>query len=336
MAATAHAGELEFSTNKAKIDNAPVDVYVAVAKEAKPDDWKALPWAEYPAPGQSVSELAATHGATTAVNANFFREDKPGQQEPIGLVVHEGRVMSFPSHFYPSIAFIKGKLEWDVVSFSVAAEIDVGGKKKLKNKVCRMNARASRGCAALWFTKPPSGLKNLVYLKREAGEGVGIALAKKTYAVLAEPEDGALILQWSETVDPATAKSITIDGVLKGGHLGKEWQNVKEAVSGSHILMPKKSHPPLTRSWAIARQPRTIAGVTTDGKPFVAVFDGRRDDSRGTSVQDAWTYLQKNFGAAWALNLDGGGSTTMIHAGALANKPSDRFARPVSVGWGAK
>jgi hypothetical protein len=44
----------------------------------------------------------------------------------------------------------------------------------------------------------------------------------------------------------------------------------------------------------------------------------------------AFARFFKSQGALWALNLDGGGSTTMVVRGRVRNRPSDGRERPVS------
>jgi exopolysaccharide biosynthesis protein len=85
--------------------------------------------------------------------------------------------------------------------------------------------------------------------------------------------------------------------------------------------------------------PRTAVGIDTDtGKVLLVVVDGRSESSTGyTLVQLA--RLMVRLGAEEALNLDGGGSSTMAvtpPGGALtvANTPSDGQQRPVPEGLG--
>ena len=122
---------------------------------------------------------------------------------------------------------------------------------------------------------------------------------------------------------------------LRGERLGTAWDGVTEAVSGSHVLTGFATVPAVTRPWAKSRQPRTLLGVDEQGRAFVAVVDGRREGSRGASIKDSFELARKVTGARWALNLDGGGSSTLLFRGRLANRPSDGLPRAVAVGFGA-
>ncbi len=79
-----------------------------------------------------------------------------------------------------------------------------------------------------------------------------------------------------------------------------------------------------------SRNPRTSVGLSQDGKTlFLMVVDGRSSASVGmTCVEVAAT--MKGFGAYDAINLDGGGSTTMYLRGTgIVNTPSDGSERTV-------
>ncbi len=98
--------------------------------------------------------------------------------------------------------------------------------------------------------------------------------------------------------------------------------NIELAVSGYRCLnagAPDTSGPEL--------HPRTGAGVSQDGAiVYLLVIDGRRHASQGATIQEVGAWL-KHFGAWNGINLDGGGSTTMVrwvagsHVAELVNSP---------------
>jgi exopolysaccharide biosynthesis protein len=77
--------------------------------------------------------------------------------------------------------------------------------------------------------------------------------------------------------------------------------------------------------------PRTAIAKLKSGQILLLTVDGRQP---GESIGMSLTMLADllvEFGAAEAINLDGGGSTTMVIRNKLANKPSDATGeRPVS------
>ncbi len=68
------------------------------------------------------------------------------------------------------------------------------------------------------------------------------------------------------------------------------------------------------------QNPRTAAGVTGDGELVVVVIDGRQRGSRGVDLIEL-AEIMLNLGSVEAVNLDGGGSTTLVVDGVLVNRP---------------
>ncbi|ONI68246.1 sporulation domain-containing protein [Kribbella sp. ALI-6-A] len=81
--------------------------------------------------------------------------------------------------------------------------------------------------------------------------------------------------------------------------------------------------------WVHKRNPRTIAGVDGQGRTVLITADGRSTASLGLGIAEA-AAVAKSFGLREAINLDGGGSTTMVANGKVINAPSDATGeRPV-------
>ncbi|MFF1277632.1 phosphodiester glycosidase family protein [Streptomyces marokkonensis] len=81
--------------------------------------------------------------------------------------------------------------------------------------------------------------------------------------------------------------------------------------------------------WVHKRNPRTLAGVDAAGRTVLVTADGRSTDALGLSITEA-AEVARSLGLRDAVNLDGGGSTTMVANGAVINDPSDAAGeRPV-------
>jgi hypothetical protein len=82
--------------------------------------------------------------------------------------------------------------------------------------------------------------------------------------------------------------------------------------------------------FGIRRNPRTMAGIARDGRLLLVTVDGHDAGySVGLSFPEE-AALMRALGARDAVNLDGGGSTTMAIRGALINRPSDATGeRPI-------
>ncbi|MEV5330549.1 phosphodiester glycosidase family protein [Streptomyces werraensis] len=81
--------------------------------------------------------------------------------------------------------------------------------------------------------------------------------------------------------------------------------------------------------WVHKRNPRTLAGTDAAGRTVLVTADGRSTDSLGLSITES-AKVARSLGLRDAVNLDGGGSTTMVANGQVINKPSDAAGeRPV-------
>lgn len=82
-------------------------------------------------------------------------------------------------------------------------------------------------------------------------------------------------------------------------------------------------------TFGLRRNPRTLAGVTDDGRLLLVVVDGRQPDwSVGATFEESARILQ-SLGARDGLNLDGGGSSTMVIRGEVVNRPSEGKPRAI-------
>jgi len=71
------------------------------------------------------------------------------------------------------------------------------------------------------------------------------------------------------------------------------------------------------------RHPRTALGFTRDtSRIYLVTVDGRSAESQGMTLAELASFLKHRFRLWNALNLDGGGSTTMVINGEVMNTPS--------------
>ncbi|MFD2352767.1 phosphodiester glycosidase family protein [Nonomuraea ferruginea] len=111
--------------------------------------------------------------------------------------------------------------------------------------------------------------------------------------------------------------------------------DVKAAVGGNWVLVKDGKAQNSTDQSA---HPRTAVGFSADGKKmYLLTVDGRQADSRGVTLNEL-AAMMVELGAADALNLDGGGSSTMLArepgqaAPQVENSPSDGGERHVPNG----
>ncbi len=104
-------------------------------------------------------------------------------------------------------------------------------------------------------------------------------------------------------------------------------KSVRTAVGGGPILIQDGK----LRSWQgnQPRHPRTAVGFNKDAI-FLVVVDGRQQGLSAGMTFPELAGLMEEIGCTDAVNLDGGGSSTMWLGGRVMNQPSDGRERPVA------
>ena len=116
-----------------------------------------------------------------------------------------------------------------------------------------------------------------------------------------------------------------------------DWAEAQDAVSGAGLLMLEGrqltdwTDERFLKGFDTTRHPRTMIGVDGDRAIWLVTVDGRNPlVSLGMSFTELQR-LARRLGLRSALNLDGGGSTTMWVNGQVVNRPTDsQGLRPVS------
>lgn len=149
------------------------------------------------------------------------------------------------------------------------------------------------------------------------------------------PENGLVLSAREEK-----ARSLR-NKVKKGDRIYIRWDITPSVLSNGNLILTAAGHilhegVANTESWddwnesfSDSEHPRT-ALAWNDEYLFMVVVDGRQKKSGGMTFSELAEFLKTKLGAEEAVNLDGGGSSTMIVNGSLKNSPSDlNGARPV-------
>ncbi len=116
------------------------------------------------------------------------------------------------------------------------------------------------------------------------------------------------------------------------------WENVVHAIGGGHFIVRSEaiSIEPDTPGFADVTHPRTALGLTASGKLVMAVVDGRQPGYSVGVRLDELAELMLARGVVTAINMDGGGSSTLAvrlpgeDGVTQVNRGSDGFERSVS------
>lgn len=113
------------------------------------------------------------------------------------------------------------------------------------------------------------------------------------------------------------------------GSSPRDWSRVPHAIGGAGLLVlggrefSEWTDERIAAGFETTRHPRTVIGTDAKGAIWLITVDGRNPSlSLGMSFRELQR-LSKRLGLRSALNLDGGGSTTMWAGGRIVNHPSD-------------
>lgn len=147
-------------------------------------------------------------------------------------------------------------------------------------------------------------------------------LARQGGVVIAAPRDSTEGTQIQTGLVPA--ETVSLDWTTG-------WTGVNETIGGNPTLLENGTETigdcPASSAFC-GRNPRTAIGLDGRGRVLLVTVDGRQAGSVGMTM-DELADLFRYLGATSALNLDGGGSTTMWVRGRIVNKVSDPSERPV-------
>lgn len=108
----------------------------------------------------------------------------------------------------------------------------------------------------------------------------------------------------------------------------KEWDDLENIVGGTPLLifngkvLEDYSSEQTLESFLTKRHPRTAVGIKLDGNWVFVVVDGRIFGFFGGMTIKELADFMHSLGCIEALNLDGGGSSTMVLEGHVINEPS--------------
>lgn len=278
------------------------------------------------------------------VNADFFTFEPPGV--PLGLQVSSGEIVKSRTTRDGEESPVFGLT---VEGAPFIAVIELGGTLATKDgatsPIGRVNRPAGAGIVLYnrYYGEAAPADTNLTRVvvrpltpARAAGDTVrGVVTELDTSSaglrfgeddvVFAGRDDAATFLR---SVAPGDTVSWWIE--LEGAPAP-----VRSALGGRPRLLEggEEVHQDvnLADSFARARHPRTAVGWDPNGTLFLVAVDGRQEGySDGMTLGELSAFFRR-LGVTEAINLDGGGSTTMVVDGAVVNRPSDQTGeRPVA------
>jgi uncharacterized protein YigE (DUF2233 family) len=210
---------------------------------------------------------------------------------------------------------------------SVLAGDHLPALERVRDMAARVGALAAINAGFFTTTGAPAGL--LVSGGRPVGFG------QHPRAAVAIRDDGhAAHLSFGRAVlrslpAPLAPSRVTFVFWSPDGRNLSSWQAAQDVVGGAGLLVQDGravsdfAVERMRDDFPTARHPRSVVGVDGDGAVWLVAVDGRRP---GHSVGMSFVELQRlaaRLGLRDAVNLDGGGSTTLVVQGEVVNRPTD-------------
>ena len=182
----------------------------------------------------------------------------------------------------------------------------VKARKLEKTSTLAKRAKALAAINGGYFRKDGAAVGSLVI----AGKDLGLRAPKMSAALALSKKGTPMVLR------------------IEGGRASASQVQKQQWILAAGPQLLDKGRLRIDKGFAheLHRHPRTAAGIAPKGKLILLVVDGRNPKSHGMTCKEL-AKLMKNLGCRSALNLDGGGSTTLYAKGAsktgVVNHPSD-------------
>ncbi len=287
---------------------------------------------------EKTSSIATRHGAFAAINAGFFRLDTSiFAGDAVGVLQIDDNFMSESYSDRVALTISNGynKTEVHISRLNISTQIIIGGESYIVTGINR-----ERGENDLIIYTPEF---NSTTLTNNKGLEIGVE-GNKIKRIFSEQGSTKIIPfsyiisvsgKFQEQISKLASfntkvtinhKIETLDGnyaiyksrlqrdivggvpqLIKNGKIEITWEQEKAA-----------------KAFVENKHPRTAVAKLKDGKFLMITVDGRQPNfSVGMNLQELAEFLLE-MGAVDAMNLDGGGSTTMFLDGKIVNKPSDK------------
>lgn len=309
---------------------------------------------------EKITETARRRGALAATNGGFFvqHDDDGAPGDPVGIAVVRGRLLSEAVTGAPALVLRAGGGA-SVAELATTGEVRIGTATRELDGVNREPGKIV-GCGGTGGDEPTEAPSRetctddseLISYTPDYGprspEGAGAEAVIGADGRIAEVRDrggaiprgatvlagtgsaGAWLRDEARTGDVASVRHTVTDKRGRAYPLGPRDSVVSggpRLISGGRVLVGARASglasddPGYSYLGLVRRDPRTMAGVDAAGRLLLVTVDGRDGQSIGVSFTEG-ARLMRALGAVEAVNLDGGGSTTMTAGSSLLNRPS--------------
>lgn len=275
---------------------------------------------------ETLSSMAARREAVVAINAGYFT----AKGDPLGTLIIDRKLVSSPLYDRSvfgitdenKVVFGNPKFSGYIRGTALEVPIDGINQPRRGDKIVVFTSEYARNT----LTELP-GIE-LVLIK---GKVCGI---HSRNALI--PPDGVVISVGGDKT--RHFKHIKLgDSIQLDYSVAVPWNTIKHAICGGPRLIENgeisinDEEERFSANIARARHPRTAVGLAVDNSLILMVVEGRTGDSVGMTLKELALYM-KRLGVRHGINLDGGGSSTMVVNNRVVNATSDGAERRISNG----
>lgn len=280
-----------------------------------------------------VSTLVEKSGAVAAVNGDYFNYQP--LPSAMGTLINDGEIISSPI-----------ELGWALPTFYLT-ERNTAGIEYLDRKMVATNTTKGITTIINTVNKVTKEFDTITLLNKHWGsKSIGSRFNNDltevliTDGVVQAKRTGGDPFEITENSYVLAIRNNMLDNYEAGDLVNLELntvpdvEQIKFAIGGGSIIL-KDGQLSLTNINSKGNEPRTGIGVNQNNSELILVtIDGRDTSFKGVS-QELFGAIMRELGAYQALNLDGGGSTTMAVKAkdqdkvTVVNKPSDGGERSV-------
>lgn len=280
---------------------------------------------------ENTSSMAARHGALAAINGGYFRTTGIYRGEQAGALFRRGQLLSEPARGRAALALTES-----------------GGQTRAATALVTAEAKLHVGKVALainGFNRPREKDELIVFTPE----------FHRTTLTLTDGLEARIVRgRVAALRDGAGSQVIPVNGFVISCHGAARAWALRHLRVGARVTFKTdfKADPPFPFKAAVmigagprllaagqllgenepgfnvqtfyrARHPRTALGWRADGRFVLVTVDGRQPrKSVGMTIPELAALLRE-LGCIEAINLDGGGSTTLVIQNKVVNSPSD-------------
>lgn len=313
---------------------------------------------------QALLNNRVDHQVVGAVNASFF-ETGTGFLLPANLIATNNQILHFGilspdangpnfqrnafgitkdgkpliDQYQPNLSMIHNGNSLPIYSINTQRYANEIVLYTPTNRYKKVAEQSSQWATEIVVTNASKDMKQLAFGDRVTGTVSQIVkLGEGANSEI--PADGFVLSANGGDLAKALANINVGDEISLDIQIDSQWQDANYLIGTGPLLVKEGKvniNMNLSSSFAKDRHPRTAVAYSKEqNKVFLVTIDGRQTGfSNGVSLQSLAEYLI-SLGADRAINLDGGGSTTMLvrQLGygfpSLVNRPSDGKQRAVS------